>query len=340
MRISIGSLPAPLTRRIARAGAAMLATVTLTAAATPSVWQVASGSRADTFQTVNLARFAADVAAATHGELTLQLHTDDSLGKLTEIPRLVEAGKIPAGQALITTLQPQIPTAGADTIPFLVTTYDDARRLWAVQKPLLDKELARLGLLELYSVPWPPQGLFTMRPVENANELRGTAMRTYNPPSERLAQLLGAKGVNVPRSALAKALSEGHLDTLITSGATGLEDQVWNGKMKFFYDIHAWYPKDIFMINKAMFDALAPATREAVLKAARAAEERGWQASEAVAAASSKELAGHGIQVQAPGFALRDDLRRMGERTSIEWLRETGNDANAILVPYFSGSMH
>ncbi len=303
--------------------------------AAPAVWQVATGARADTYQAVNLRQFAADVADATHGDLRLQIHTDDSLGKLTEIPRLVETAKLPAGQALITTLQPQIPTAGADTIPFLVTTYEDAHRLWVAQKPVLDRELARIGLVELYSAPWPPQGLFTVKPIASSQDLRGTAMRTYNPPSERIAQLVGARGVNVPRSALAKALAEGTVDALITSGATGVEDQVWT-RMKFFYDIRAWFPKDVLMVNKAMFDALPASTREAMLRAGHAAEERGWQASEAAAAASTQALISHGVQVQPPSFALRDELRRFGEHTSLEWLRATGNAANTILIPFFT----
>ena len=34
--------------------------------------------------------------------------------------------------------------------------------------------------------------------------------------------------------------------------------------------------------------------------------------------------------------ALAHDLRRLGERFSLEWIRTVGPDANAIFIPYYT----
>lgn len=301
-------------------------------------WQLASGYSAESFHTRNLQQFAQDVAAATGGALQIEVHAAGSLVKAPQIASQVEAGKVAAGEVIMTSLVDEVPVAGADAVPFIVGSYDDARRLWQTQRPILAQALAQRGLLPLYAVPWPSQGLYTTRPIASTADLRGARMRTYNATTVRIAQLVGAQPVDVPMAGVARALADGRMDCMITSGVTGVENKVWD-HLKYFYDVKAWFPKNLVMVNKARFEALPPALREAMLQAAAAAEQRGWAASEDAAAASLRELASHGMHIETPGFEFRSELRRYGDKFSLEWVHSTGQDANAILIPYYTAGV-
>jgi TRAP-type C4-dicarboxylate transport system substrate-binding protein len=324
-------------RAPARLVACTLAAAALAAGAAPSAWPVATGYAADSFHTANLEQFAREVRAATHGELVLEVHPVGTLARLPEIRAQVEAGRIPAGEVIMASLVDQVPAAGADSVPFIVRSYEDARALWREQRPALERAFAARGMVVLYAVPWPSQGLYTTRPVASTADLRGAAMRTYDATTARIAELVGARARDVPMAGVAQALADGRVDCMITSGVTGAENRAWE-RLKYFYDVRAWYPKNLVFANKARFDALPEDERAALREAARRAEERGWALSEAASAAALRELAAHGMHVEAPGFALREELRRHGEKFALEWVRATGRDASAILIPYYTAA--
>jgi TRAP-type C4-dicarboxylate transport system substrate-binding protein len=222
-------------------------------------------------------------------------------------------------------------------VPFIVSSFDDARRLWEVQRPVIDPALAQRGLIGLYAVPWPSQGLFSTRPVRASSDLKGTKMRTYNSATVRIAELTGATPVDVTMTEVAAAVAAGRIDSMITSGITGVENKVW-GQLNYFYDIRAWFPKNLVMVNAAAFNALDAKTQAAVRRAAAVAEKRGWAMSEAAAATAMGEMTAHGMKIDPIGFEFRNELRRFGEKFSIEWVRATGKDASAILIPYYTGA--
>ena len=311
-----------------------LAALAPVAAHAQTVWKLASGYSENTFQTVNLKQFARDVATATGGRLVIEAHANNTLYKLGEIGARVEDGTIAAGETIMSNLAAEIPVAGADSVPFIVGSYDDARRLWQAQRPVLDAELARRGLVSLYAVAWPPQGLYAIKPIRSSADLKGLKMRTYNAATQRIAEQLGARPVDVMMTDLSKALAAGRIETMITSGATGIDSHAWE-QLKYFYDIHAWYPKNIVLVNQAAWAALDPKTREGLRIAAAAAELRGWQMSQAAEAESLTELAAHGMHLDSVDFEFRSEMRRYGERFSVEWVRATGQGASSILIPYY-----
>jgi TRAP-type transport system periplasmic protein len=227
-----------------------------------------------------------------------------------------------------------IPLAGADSIPFVVTSYKDAQRLWKLQRPGLEKHFNERGMRLLYAVPWPPQGLHSNKPVRGPADFRGTQMRTYNQTTMRIAEMLGAKPVDVAMVDVGKALGEGRMDNMITSALTGVENKVW-GPIKYYYEINAWFPKNAVFVNSKAFEALKPEARAAVLKAAGEAEVRGWQASQALAASATEELRANGVKIERISPELDTEIKRMGEKFSREWIRSVGNEANDIFVPYY-----
>ncbi|WCM88130.1 TRAP transporter substrate-binding protein [Acidovorax sp. NCPPB 3576] len=300
-------------------------------------WTLATGYLPEVFHTVNLQQFAKDVNERTKGALVIDVRPDNSVAKLSEIAGQVRAGKIAAGEVLLSSLAADTKLAGADAIPFIVDTYDDALRLWKAQRPVLQEALDRQGLVPLYAVPWPAQGLFTTRSIRHVSDLRGAKMRSYSPSTVRIAQLMGATPVDVPAKGINQAVLDRQIDTLFTSPVTGVENKVWDLPIKYFYNVHAWYPKNLVLVNKAQWLALPEGTRKIVEEAAAQAQVRGWNASSAASTASIAELARNGIKLETPDFELRRELRRLGEQFSLEYIRDTGADGNRMMIPYFSG---
>jgi len=66
------------------------------------------------------------------------------------------------------------------------------------------------------------------------------------------------------------------VDAMITSPSTGVSTKAWDF-LSYFTHTQAWIPKNVVVVNKAAFNELDVATRNAILIAAKAAEKRGWE---------------------------------------------------------------
>jgi TRAP-type transport system periplasmic protein len=299
-------------------------------------WQLATGYRAEGFHGRNLEQFVRDVKVATNDQLVIELKPNNSLFKLAEIQGAVQEGKIQAGESIMSGMAKSFPASGADSVPFVVGSYSDATRLWKTQRPVIERAFEKNGLKVLYAVPWPPQGFYSKKPITTLKDFANTKMRTYNPATQRIAELLGAKGVDVPMVDVGNALREGRIDNMITSAVTGAENKVW-GEIKHYYEINAWFPKNIVYVNAKAFSALPANSQKAVLNAAAAAQERGWEMSMKAAQDATDELRRNGMKIDRMPREIDVALKRMGEKFSREWVSSVGQDASAIFTPYYFG---
>jgi len=320
-----------LTRRLMITAAGALA---LSAAAQAQTkWDLPAAYPATNFHTVNLQQFADDIDKASSGKLKITVHANASLFKLPEIKRAVQGGQAQIGEILLSAYQNEWIIFGADGLPFLADSYDEAMKLWRAQKPLLDKKLGEQGMMVLYSVAWPPQGIYTKKPLASAADLRGVKWRAYSPATSRIAELVGAQPVTVQAAEFAQALATGVVESTMTSGATGVDSKLFE-HLKFYYDTQAWLPKNAVIVNKAAFDALDAPTRAAVMKAASDAEARGWAASRKVNVDTLERLKANGMQVLPPSPQLKADMAKVGETMLKEWVDRAGADGKALLDAY------
>ncbi len=308
--------------------AAALAFTTLAQAQTK--WDLPAAYPATNFHSVNLQAFADDVDKATAGKLKITVHAGASLFKAPEIKRAVQGGQAQIGEILLSAYQNEWIVFGADGVPFLADSYDEAMKLWKAQKPVLEKKLAEQGLMVLYSVAWPPQGIYTKKPVNSAADLKGIKWRAYSPATSRIAELVGAQPVTVQAAEFAQALATGVVESTMTSGATGVDSKLYE-HLKYYYDTQAWLPKNAVIVNKAAFDGLDAASKAAVLKAAADAETRGWAASRKVNGETLDKLKANGMQVLPPSAALKADMAKVGDTMLKEWSEKAGADGKAIV---------
>jgi TRAP-type C4-dicarboxylate transport system substrate-binding protein len=185
----------------------------------------------------------------------------------------------------------------------------------------------------MYVSPWPGQSLYSTKPINSSADIRGTKMRTYNPATNRIAQLLGAQPATIQLSELGQALATGAVDNLITSSASGVESKLYE-QTKYFYPVNAWLPKNAIVVNQKAFNALDKATQDVLVKAAQAAEERAWKVSEERNGEYVKELAAHGMKISVPSAELDAALKKVGDTMTGQWLRTAGDEGKKVVDSY------
>jgi len=296
-------------------------------------WDLPAAYPATNFHSINLNEFAADVDKGTGGKLKITVHPGASLFKAPEIKRAVQGGQAQIGEVLISNFSNEWPLFGADALPFLADSYDASVKLWQASKPAFDKKLAEQGLVALYSVPWPPQGVYSKKPLASAADLKGVKWRAYNPATSRIAELVGAQPVTVQAAEVSQAFATGVAESMMSSGSTG-----WDAKLhehvKYWYDTQAWLPRNLIIVNKAAFDALDAPTKAAVMKAAADAEARGLAASKKANTESLDKLKGGGMNILPPPAGLTADMKKVGETLLKEWLDKAGPEGKALIDAY------
>jgi TRAP-type C4-dicarboxylate transport system substrate-binding protein len=296
-------------------------------------WDLPTGYAVGSFQTQNVQQFAQEVERATGGKLKIVLHPNGSLFKANEIKRAVQTGQAQAGEFILSGASNENPLYGVDSVPFLATSYADARRLYTASRPTLDKLLASQGMKLLFSVPWPGQSLYSSKPVNGPEDLRGTKMRAYSPATSRIAQLLKAQPTTIQLAELGQALATGAVENFLTSSASGVEYKL-HEQVKYFYTVNAWLPRNATVVNAKAFEALDKPAQDAVLQAAAAAESRGWTLSEQKDREYMQELAAKGVKISPPSESLRRELRTVGETMTAEWLKTTGAEGKQIIETF------
>ncbi len=296
-------------------------------------WNLPAAYPADNPHSENLVAFAKDVEAATGGKLSITVHASASLFKAPEIKRAVQTGQAQMGEVLMSIHENEDPVYGIDVVPFLATSFADAKKLYAASKAAVEKKLDSQGVKLLFMVPWAPQGVYAKKDINSVEDMRGLKWRSYNVGTTRLGELLGMQSVTIQAAELPQALATGVVNSFMSSGGTGYDSKVWES-LTHFYDVQAWIPKNATFVNKAAFNGLDKATQDAILKAAATAEERGWKMWQEKSGWYLDQLKAKGMKVQAPSAELAAGFKKAGETLTGDWLKKAGADGQAIVDAY------
>jgi TRAP-type C4-dicarboxylate transport system substrate-binding protein len=288
-----------------------------------------------TFHTQNIMQFADEVREATGGELDITIHSAGSLFPHSEIKNAVRSRQVPIGEFFLSTLSNENAAYGLDSQPFLATSYEDAAKLWQAQKPVVTDLLGEQGLMPLFSVAWPAQGLYTNGEIASVDDLNGLRFRAYNAQLEEFAQLAGAAPVQVEAPDIPQAFATGQVEAMITSPSTGANSSAWDF-VKYYTAIDAWIPKNIVVVNQRVFDGLTPDVQSAVLEAAAAAETRGWEMSKAETESQIQVLRDHGMMVEDPSPELVEGLLGIGGQMLDGLASNASPEAVAVLEGFMN----
>jgi len=314
--------------------ATALATV-WSANALAETWDMPMAYAASNYHSATGAQFAQCVTTGTGGDLEIVTHPSGSLFPGDQIKRAAQTGQVNIGERLLSAHQNENALFGFDSIPFLVTSFEEHAELWDAAQPHIEELLESQNLKLLYSVPWPPQGLYFDRPVDEVADMEGIKFRSYNNATARLAELTGMLPVQIEAAEISQAFATGVAEAMISSGATGYDRKVWES-LTHFYEVDAWMPRNYIFVNIDAWEGLSEDVQDVVLGCAGLAEYAGlWRAKEYTQFTISG-LAANGMEVGPPSDKLASQLRDVGETMTEEWLEAAGETGQAIVEEYRS----
>ena len=297
-------------------------------------WDMALAYGAGNFHSANATEFAKNVTEKSGGKLTIVTHPGGSLFKGGEIFRAVRTGQAQIGERFMSALGKEDPLLEVDSQPFLATSYDDAMKLYNASKQEIVKGLDVKGLVFLYAVPWPAQGLYSKKAINSVSDLKGLKFRAYNSATIRIAELTGMAPTKIEAAEISQAFSTGAVESMITSPTTGKNSKIWENGVGYFYDIAAWFPKNMVIVNKDAWNKLDSATKKLVMSEAAVAEKKGWELSKKGNVADKKALADAGMKVGKVNSALEKHFQKVGATMANEWKAKAGSRGASVLAAY------
>lgn len=314
----------------AAVGGLALSLSSLTLAA--ETWDMPLAYSATNYHSVIAKEFASQVSEA-QDKIEIVTHPSGSLFKGGEIYGAVRRGLAPMGERLISALSNESAIYSLDAIPFLATDFDSSWDLYQASKPALEEVLDKHRLKLLYSIPWPPQGLFANREINEIADMQGLKFRAYNPSTSTIAELMGAIPTKVEAAEVAQAFATGVAESMLSSGSTGYDQKLWE-HVDYWYDVKAWLPKNMVFVNKRAWQQLDQETQDVILAAAAEAEQKGWAKAQELADWYKGELVKHGMTVEEASDTLKEELKAIGEQMTSDWLEDAGEEGQAIIDTY------
>lgn len=317
------------------AGVALATTVAAPVMA--ETWDMPMAYAASNFHSEVGANFAKCVTDGTGGNLEIVTHPSGSLFPGNEIKRAVQTGQANIGERLLSAHENENPLYGVDSIPFLVSSFDEHEKLWEIAGPAVAEVLAVDNVHYLYSVPWPPQGLYFRNPVNSVADMNGVKFRSYSTATARLAELTGMIPVQIEAAEISQAFATGVADSMISSGATGYDRKVWE-HLNHFYIVDAWLPRNAVFVNMDAWNDLDDASKAVMNDCAAAAKAEGLQRSKDYTEFTLNGLREGGMSVEAASDTLVGELQAIGATMTDEWLAVAGDAGKAIVDAYKAGN--
>ena len=303
------------------------------APALAETWDMPMAYAASNYHSEIGAEFAQCVTDGTGGEISVTTHPGGSLFAGADIKRAIQTGQVPIGERLLSGHENENPIFGVDSIPFLAPSFEDHARLWEEAQPAVEEILAEQDLTLLYSVPWPPQGLYFDREVNSVADMEGIKFRSYNAATNRLAELTGMLPVQIEAAEVSQAFATGVASSMISSGATGYDQKVWES-LSHFYEVDAWLPRNSIMVNSDVWEGVSEENKAVVEDCAAQAEEDGLARAKEYTEFTVEGLREGGMTVQPPGEELMSGLREVGDTMTAEWMEAAGEEGRAIVEAY------
>lgn len=235
---------------------------------------------ANSFHTEGAVKFAQLVEKYSEGSVKITVHPGGSLGfKGPELLKVVKDGQVPMSDILMGVVAGSESVFGVSSLPRLVSSYDESRKLYEDFRPSYEKAATKWNQKFLYAAPWPPSGLVTKNEVKKVADLKGLKTRTYDKNGANFLQDLGASSVSMPWGEVYSSLRTGVIDSVLTSAESTKNGKFWE-VLKYFTDIYYALPLNMVTINLDYWKSLTKEQQDAMLKAAKEVEAAQWQESE------------------------------------------------------------
>lgn len=285
------------------------------------------------FMTQNAIAFAKAVNEATKGRVVIEVKAGGALGfKGPEQLNAVGDGLVAMADILTSQQQGVEPLLGTETIPFLISNYDDLRALHAVLRPKYDEVAARNDQKILYMTPSPLQYIYLKTVVKDVNGLRGIKIRGADKTTVDIWNSVGMAGVQIPFAELIPALASGRVESVSTSATTGVDSKFWEF-MKYIYPTNHTWSSNMVTINIDTWNKLPPEDQKIISKLAVEMEPGFWEVSRQADLDALKIMKEHGMEMVEIPESMMTAIRERAAPMQEEFLNRVP-DARPVVEKY------
>lgn len=298
-----------------------------------TTWILASGNPDNSFFTENLRDFAKEVETKSNGELKIDIRSNSSLIKLDAIKRAVQSDQIQLGEIRLGVYGNEDPMYILDGLPGIASNYKEAELLTQAQRPYFDQLFKKGRMMALSYIPWPGQGFFTSKPLNDVTDMKGLKLRIYSQPTQEFGERLGFQTTILPFAEVSQAYATGMINSLFTSAQTGIDTQIWENN-KYYTYTGTMHNKNAIVMNERAFRALPKNLQDIVLTAGKNAETRGEELSKKANQETIDVLKQNHMTVTDASPAIQSAIGKIGNDMIAEWSKTATAQQKAVLDNY------
>ncbi|WP_300648521.1 TRAP transporter substrate-binding protein [Paenalcaligenes sp.] len=279
--------------------------------------------------------FSAKLKEFSQGDIEIVHHFGGALGfRSKDQLDAVADGAVILANTFVPPLGGVNPIFTLSSLPFLVSTPDDAKRLYEISKPYYNKHLAKYNQKLLYASPWPASGLWGKKAYTDMASIKNLKMRSYDINSSRVFRDAHANPVQLSWADIVPQLTTGGIDAVLTSVESGLSAS-FNDYTKFFTAIHYDSTINIVTMNLDMWEELSESHQQAIEKAAQSTEAFVWDNIHQVIAKNYETAASRGVTVITdPDPSFLAEMKKLAEPAIQAWVKSMGKDGEEIIQQY------
>jgi TRAP-type C4-dicarboxylate transport system substrate-binding protein len=308
------------------------------AAQAQTVWDMPTEYPQSAMPGLGVTSFARHVTELSAGKLQIKPSFDAAAGiKSAGMLAAVGEGRVQAGDAFAGSLEAEDAIFALPSLPFLVTSIADAKRLADLARPHLEAALQSRKQRLLYLTPWPPSGIWSKSPLKTVSDLSGLSIRTYDKISSEVFASTGAKATLISFADTMPKLVDGSINAVLSSGDGGAGRKLWE-YLPYFSEITYSLPISVASVNQAAYDALPPDLRAAVDAAGRQTETELWLALSTRLQQNFETMRQNGVTIDtSPEPAILAALRSGAATAQTAWCTRSGPVCQQVLDAFKAG---
>src|SRR5882757_1856680 len=302
------------------------------AARAQTVWDMATEYPQSAMPGLGVTTFAKHIAESSAGKLQIRPSFDASAGiRSAGMLAAIAEGRVQAGDAFAGALETEDPIFALPSLPFLVTSMADAKRLADLARPYLAAALQKKGLRLLYLTPWPPSGIWSKTALRTPSDLSALSIRTYDKTSTEVFASAGAKAASISFADTMPKIVDGSINAVLSSGDGGAGRKLWEF-LPYFSEITYSLPLSVASVNQAVYDGLSGDLRQAVDEASRRTESELWLALSTRLQENYQRMRQNGVTIDStPAPAIVEALQSGAAEVQRAWCVKSGPACLAIL---------
>jgi TRAP-type C4-dicarboxylate transport system substrate-binding protein len=287
---------------------------------------------------VGVTTFARRLAETSVGGLRVKPSFDAAGGiRSADMLAAITEGRVQAGDAFAGALGDVDPIFALPSLPFLVNSIADARRLADLARPFFAAALQKKGQRLLYLAPWPPSGIWSKMPLKTTADLASLSIRTYDKISSEVFAGAGATATSISFADTMPKLVDGSINAVLSSGDGGAGRELWKF-LPYFSEITYSLPLSVAVVSQALYDGLAPELREAVDAASRQTENELWSAMATRQQENYQHMRENGVTIEtSPAPAVIASLQSGAAAAQRAWCARSGPACQQVLEAFKAG---